>query len=263
MKVRIFFSLSLVATAYEVYFAEDWKDLQESMLSKITSKALESSDISKPKPSGEKEQATFKLPTDTDESKSGVYYIAVRGMDDSKNRGKISNCIQVAIGYDKLRNNTHKNITGNETETTTDAIDESNDGTITLAKCYMMLGGSAAVFLLILIINVIIWSLCFRKHKKRWKGLRNTAEVSTSVKGLAENVVADDKVHHSYTNPIMERSRNVEERNGVEHSDGYSDPSAAYAKVVKKDKRDRDIYQMGKVGKQENVKHSERDLGLV
>lgn len=233
------------------------------MLSKITPKTLESSDINQPKSSGETEQATFELPMD--ESQVGVYYIVVRGVDDSQNMGKISNIIQVVIGtqYDKLKN---KNITGNETETSTDSIDESNREMITLEKCYMMLGGSAAVILLILIINVLIWGLCFRKHKKRWKELQNTVrigEVSTPVKDLAENVVEDESVHHSYTNPIMEKSRNADGRNGVEHSDGYSDTSAAYAKVVKKDKRDRDIHQMEKIGKQENGRHSERDLGLV
>lgn len=229
------------------------------MLSKITSKTLESSDINQPKSSGETEQATFELAQD------GVYYIVVRGVDNSQNRGKISNTIQVAIGaqYDKLP---QKNITGNETETSTETTNESNREMITLEKCYMMLGGSAAVILLILIINALIWGLCFRKHKKRWRELQNTVsvgEVSTSVKDLVGTVIEDESVHHSYTNPMMERSRNAEGRNGVEHNDGYSDPSAAYVKVVKKDKKDRDIHLMEKIKKQENARHSERDLGLV
>ncbi|KAG8194508.1 hypothetical protein JTE90_013260 [Oedothorax gibbosus] len=253
-------------TAYEVHFAEDWKDLQDSMLSKITSKTLESQDINQPKPSGTLEKASFKLPRN--ELIVEIYYIVVQGVDSSQNKGKVSNIVQVVIGEQdsEFRNVTDKFVIENDTETSTDSIDESNEEVITLAKCYYILGGLAAGIFLILIINILIWCLCFKKYKIRWKALQDSIsekENSTSVKDLARSIPKDETAQYSYANPMMNRGNRAEDQNGIEPQEACSNTSVEYAQVVKREKKNKGIYQMEQIGNRENVRYSERDLGLV
>ncbi|GFT16928.1 calcium-activated chloride channel regulator 2 [Nephila pilipes] len=257
-----------LAKKYEIYFTEDWKDLQDSMLTKIQSKTLEYKGM--PKPSGERELTAFQFP---DQSNNTIYYIAMRASDASQNTGQLSNMIQVVIGVEKdpTANITGGNITGNGTETSTESIkivSEADD----YSKCYVIIGGLLGVILFIIIINIVIWATCFRKYKKKWEEPQNSMQegmIPEKIKPDSNETVLKERInnHHSYANPAMEEYSAPRDRNEIRPNAPSPQPSVTYAQVIRKEYRNKDIYPLKSMDnpnfKTEYSAHRESDLGLV
>ncbi|XP_055947388.1 calcium-activated chloride channel regulator 1-like isoform X2 [Argiope bruennichi] len=257
------------AKEYEVYYTEDWKYLQDSMLSKIPTNMLKYNDMRSPKPSGQPERVTFQFPVGQEKN---VYYIALRAIDITGNRGQLSNIVQIVIGIEKrpTTNTTHLNNTGDGTETSTHSIHQEDED---FSRCYIILGGAIGVLLIIIIINIIIWLVCLQKYKKRWKEIQDNSQQSVaplqSKTDIKENISEVASTNpHSYTNPIMEDYTMPRESNGIRENASFHQP-ATYAYVTKKDRRceERDGYPLRRVDNinvgQDHPRHRERDLGLV
>ncbi|GIY39888.1 calcium-activated chloride channel regulator 2 [Caerostris darwini] len=258
------------AKEYEIYITEDWKDLQDSMLSKIHTNTLESNDVKFPKPSGQTEKSTFQFPI---QSKSAVYYIAMRAADDFGNKGLLSNTIQVVIGVEtnSTSNITGLNITGNGTETSTESIQKIVSDTDDFIKCYPILAGSLGVLLIIIIINILVWTVCFRKYKKRWEKSQNEIkeeEINVKTNTEFKQSILEKSVNpHSYTNPVMAEYSNSSDTYGIIQTPTTPNLPATYALVVKKNKRKTDALPLTRLGdtdiNSDNFRHKESDLGLV
>ncbi|KAF8796209.1 hypothetical protein HNY73_000619 [Argiope bruennichi] len=264
-----FLFLFSTAKEYEVYYTEDWKYLQDSMLSKIPTNMLKYNDMRSPKPSGQPERVTFQFPVGQEKN---VYYIALRAIDITGNRGQLSNIVQIVIGIEKspTTNTTHLNNTGDGTETSTHSIHQEDED---FSRCYIILGGAIGVLLIIIIINIIIWLVCLQKYKKRWKEIQDNSQQSVaplqSKTDIKENISEVASTNpHSYTNPIMEDYTMPRESNGIRENASFHQP-ATYAYVTKKDRRceERDGYPLRRVDNinvgQDHPRHRERDLGLV
>ncbi|GFV24609.1 uncharacterized protein TNCV_1914681 [Trichonephila clavipes] len=223
-----------------------------------------------PKQSGERELGTFQFP---DQSKNTIYYVALRAIDASQNKGLLSNMIQVVIGIEKdpTSNITGGNITGNGTETSTESIKivpEADD----FSKCYVIIGGLLGVILFILIINIIIWGTCFRKYKNRCEeSLTSTHErmIPEKIKADSDETVMKDRItnYHSYANPAMEEYPTSHERNEIKSNAPSPQLSVTYAQVNKREKSNSNVYPMRMMNntnlKPEYSTHKESDLGLV
>ncbi|GBM38615.1 hypothetical protein AVEN_71505-1 [Araneus ventricosus] len=258
---------------YEVYYTEDWKDLQDSMLSKIQSNTLNSSEMKSPKSSGQPERVTFHFPVQQEKS---VYYVALTAVDISGNKGRLSNMVQLVIGVEKspTTNITSFNITGDGTETSTDSIHKIISEDDDFSRCYIILGGAIGALLLIIIINIIIWLVCFQKYKKRWEELQNNSQQSAaplkSNTDIKEKIPEETSTHlHSYTNPIMEEYSNMPSNSkGIRETTSFHQP-ATYALVEKKDRKneEREGYPLRRVDniniRPDYPRHRESDLGLV
>ncbi|GFQ91820.1 uncharacterized protein TNCT_250621 [Trichonephila clavata] len=238
------------------------------MLTKIQSKMLEYKGT--PKQSGERELTAFQFP---DQSKNTIYYIALRAIDASQNKGLLSNMIQVVISIenDPTSNITGGNITGNGTETSTESIkivSEADD----YSKCYVIIGGLLGVILFILIINIVIWATCFRKYKKRCEESPTSTHerrIPEKIKADSDETVMKDRIanHHSYSNPAMEEYSTSRDRNEIKSNVPSPQPSVTYAQVNKREKSNSNIYPMRMMNntnlKPEYSIHKESDLGLV
>ncbi|XP_035214196.1 uncharacterized protein LOC118187988 isoform X2 [Stegodyphus dumicola] len=229
------------AAGYDVYITEDWKDLQDSMLTKILPQKLRDAEALKPQDAGEKEQRKFTLEK---KPEPVLYYIAVRGIDNIGNKAKLSNVIQVfirkledATSIDTVENNT-KNSTDSPTESTLKSHLSMDD-----FRFYILAAALSAVILIVILINILIWVFCLKKYKAKCATDRAAKDASENKEippcHSTENSILNSNYgkQHGYVNRAMIQSTSgTDEQNRELEHISIGNPSVLYGKVNKKEK---------------------------
>lgn len=239
-----------------MYFTEDWKNLEENMLNKIPLRSFNTSGIEL-EMNGNTEIKVFQLPKTTSPK---IYYIALKAIDKNGNKGKISNIVQVIIS-DLLTNNlTQYNDTENRTETITNY---QKDGTeLNYTNIYIISGTALVIIILIILINILIWILCFKKYKTKQQAAK-LKEENNDKRG--KNLNSDENILQSENenSQIKALTENQEE---IHQNTDTDNPMIMYAKVQKRSKNQDPtniIYTNENFKPREISNHKENDLGFV
>lgn len=239
-----------------MYFTEDWKNLEENMLNKIPLRSFNTSGIEL-EINGNTEMKMFRLPKTTSPK---IYYIALKAIDKNGNEGKISNIVQVMIGYLLTNNLTQYNDTENRTETITNY---QKDGTeLNYTNIYIISGTVLVIIIFIILINILIWILCFKKYKTKHEATKLTEENNDK---RGKNLNSDENILQS-ENENSQIKALTESHEATHQNTDTGNPMIMYAKVQKRSKNQDPtniIYTNENFKPREISNHKENDLGFV
>lgn len=240
-----------------MYFSDDWRNLQETMLYKIPPRTLNTTEIA-PKNNGHEELEIFQLPKS---SLPIILYIALKAQDKSGNDGKLSNIVQVPFMLEDTfnKNITKVNDTNNNTDTRSNNIEKNSH----IRNIYIAISSASIVALLIIIINILIWLLCFRRQKRIYKArMIDLYESSTKFSTNGTNI-------HSDENILRSEVENTQKDSSTSNQDcdnsGTNNPMLMYAKIQKRDKNQSTNTTDRIVNSRNQLfsNHKESELGFV
>lgn len=239
-----------------MYFTEDWKNLEENMLNKIPLRSFNTSEIEL-EMNGNKEIKIFQLPKTASPK---IYFIALKAIDKNGNEGKISNIVQVIIGNLLINNLTQYNDTENRTET---VINYQKDGTeLKYTNIYIISGTVLVIIFLIILINILIWILCFKKYKRNHETTKLKEEYNDK-KG--NNINSDENILQS-ENESSQIKALTENQETIHQNTDTDNPMMMYAKAQKRSKNQDPtniVYTSANFKPRETSNHKENDLGFV
>lgn len=244
------------AYEYKMYFTEDWKNLEENMLNKVPLRSFNTSGIEL-ETNGNTEIKMFQLPKTTS---AKIYFIALKAIDKNGNEGKISNIVQVISGNLLINNLTQYNDTENRTETITNY---QKDGTeLNYTNIYIISGTVLVIIFLIIMINILIWILCFKKYKTNRQTTKLKEEYNDK---RGKNLNSDENILQS-ENENSQIKALTENQETIHQNTDTGDPMMMYAKVQKRSKNQDPtniIYTNENFKPREISNHKENDLGFV
>lgn len=253
-------SFSSLALEYKLYYSDDWRNLEETLLYKILPSTLHTAHVI-PKASGDEELEEFQL---HGSSLPMIYYIALKAIDKSGNEGKLSNIVQVLLMNVGIPwgNETYRNETKNDT-CIASILDQ--DSVVYKRYWYIFIGCASAFIFILIAVNILIWACCFRKYKTKNKGSKMENVYKSKHQRAGKDLNSDKSILQGEGDDSnkYEQSPKVKSRDNASENIDRSNPLIIYAQVDRSSTNKKHIRNTEIKKTQHKLNHKESDLGFV